>query len=798
MTEKISYVEIDLSRCSNTYSEGPCTASIPATGDIKCFNCWATCQDKPNYAKEIATSRHSTVTSKPPIDIDAIPDIESISIRPAKLDLGESIGVRASINITFKDSRYPDTGPEGDRYLSDRNYDPYTQGSYWGKFRARFPYVKGSDIRLIRGDSDQALAQMDTRHFIVETVAGPDSSGTFTIQCKDALKLADGKQSQCPIVSTGVTEFDITDVATAFVLAPAGIGNAEYPASGVINLGGKELCKFTRSGDTMDIGTVGERGAFGTTAVSHSAGDRAQIAIEFPAQRASLILQSLFEDYASVPTSYIPISDWIAEDTAYIDRNYTAVIAEPENVDKLVNEILQQTASTVWWDDVNKLIQFKTLKAVDTNAATYTDDLILADSFSAKDQNDKRVSQVWTFYGQINPLEKLDEKSNYSQGRVIFSTESEANFEGVPSIKSIFSRWIPVNGEDAATRLNQLILSRYTTPPRLVTFNLQKDFNLVIPTLANGYNVSNFTIQDETGALKIMPIQLTQVKDSEATYSVIGEEVLYTDTVSPDDPNIKPVPLYTGLNQNIRDVFDTIFPSVASGDTVNVTIGSGQVLGSADTSLPSLITGNWPAGVTLNLLNNGSVIGAGGAGGAGGGANTDINFGDGANGIEGGDAIDFTYDVNLENNGDIGGGGGGGGGGGAAVLASLSPPTGYVGGGGGGAGVGVGLGGSGGLGRASGAGQAGADGVGGGGSNYVLEGNGATGTNYTDNVGNFVSGGGGDGGSLGQIGAAGQDAQIGGLLASGGLGGLAGDAINKNGNTVIITGTGTIYGDVNP
>lgn len=803
MIERISYVEIDLNRCSEVYGVGACTASIPATGTDKCFNCFATCQDKTNYNKETVTSRHSTASGTLPIDIDAIPDLAAVSIRPAQLDLGESIGVRASVTLTFKDARYPDTGPEGDRYLSDRNYDPYTQGSYWGKFRARYPFTQGADIRLIRGDSSQSLAQMETRHFIVDNVSGPDSKGTFTIVCKDALKLADGKKAQAPVVSVGVTEFPISPTSTSFLLSPGGIGNLEYPTSGVINLGGKELCRFSRSGDTMDIGTLGERGAFGTTAVAHGAGDRAQIAVEYVPQQVSYILEDLLVTYANVPSDYIDFPNWLAEDTAYVDRNYSAVLAEPESVTDLVNELLQQTASTIWWDDVNKKIQFKVLNSVSPDAPRYDDNLILADSFSAIDQNAKRVSQVWTFYGQINPLEKLDDKSNYSQGRVIYSAESESNFEGVPSIKSIFSRWIPVNGENAATRLNQLILSRYTTPPRLLKFSLQKDQNLNIPLLANDYNISNFTLQTATGALATVPVQLTQVKDTDTGYSVIGEEVLYTDTVSTDDSSVKPLPLYTGLNQNIREVFDSVYPTVSEFDVINITIDSAQTLGSSSTDLPALITGDWPANVTLNLLNSGLIIGKGGAGGQGGTSLELQGAGFGASGEDGGVAFEASYDIEITNGGIIGGGGGGGSGGGAVYSNGAL----YVGGGGGGAGAGStsSLGGVGGVASQTdfpGVGKSGLSGVvsssqvpGDGGIPVVVD------SVFFTTVPPFPGGAGGKGGLLGEDGERGTRGSNNGItsieVGNRFSGGTAGAAINKNGYTVAVTGNIPL-GDVNP
>ena len=677
MTERITFVELDLRRCSNTYAGAPCTAALGVTGTKKCFNSFGTCQDTPNFTDETVTARYSTATSQAPA-IDAIPNIASVSIRPAKLELGESIGIRASININFKDSRYPDTGPEGDRYLADRDYDPYTQGTYWGKFRARFPFVRGSKIRLIRGSTDQTLAQMETRHFIVDGVAGPNSDGSFTIQCKDALNLAKGKQAQAPLLSTGTTTFGLSDVATNVLLDPAGVGNLEYPASGLVNIGGKELCTFTRAGDNMTI----VRGTNNTEAISHSAGVRIQLCLDYQIQRVVNIIQDLLENYASIDPALIPFFDWGLESDTYIDRNYSGIVAEPTAVDKLINELLVQTASNIWWDDINQLIQFRVLRAVDSDAATYTDDVIVSDSFSAKDQPNKRVSQVWTYYGQINPLEKLDEIQNYSTTIVTVSPESEADFDGEKSIRTIFSRWIPI-GSDAASRLNDLILSRYTTPPRLISFGLQRDVNLEDPTLGGGYNCSSFTMQTDEGATEIVPVQLLQVKSSDSGFNVIGEEVLYSQTIIPDDPTTKDIPIDT--SQTNIDLFAYAINAgftFNTGDTANFNVYSGVTVGSNSTSAPSMITGaeesgvgigdGWPSGVTLNLINGGNIYGKGGAGGSGGNATSIGEFGgsgegvtDGVTGGDGGIAIEAEYDLDITNSGTIGGGGGGGGGGGA-------------------------------------------------------------------------------------------------------------------------------------
>jgi len=155
MHSVVTYVELDLNRCSLSYGVGACTAA----GSEKCFNTRPTCQDKPNYTTETETIRFCVPSSNVPADSDAIPSVTGVDYTPARLDLGESIGVRASATITFGDHRFPDTGPAGDRYVAYRAYDPFNTGTFWGKFRARHSVIKGAAIRIIQGDATLAPSQ---------------------------------------------------------------------------------------------------------------------------------------------------------------------------------------------------------------------------------------------------------------------------------------------------------------------------------------------------------------------------------------------------------------------------------------------------------------------------------------------------------------------------------------------------------------------------------------------------------------------------------------------------------------
>jgi hypothetical protein len=138
-------------------------------------------------------------------------------------------------------------------------------------------------------------------------------------------------------------------------------------------------------------------------------------------------------------------------------------------------------------------------------------------------------------------------------------------------------------------------------------------------------------------------------------------------------------------------------PSVAGAFTV--TIAAGVTVSSAGTGSPAIVTGTFPGGSTVRLVNLGAIYGAGGSGGPGGVS----GGGSGGPGSAGGDALSISRDLIIDNtSGFIGGGGAGGSGGNGAP--SLVVTFGGGGGGGGGQGVTGGGGGSAGPGAAGGAG----------------------------------------------------------------------------------------------
>jgi hypothetical protein len=238
----------------------------------------------------------------------------------------------------------------------------------------------------------------------------------------------------------------------------------------------------------------------------------------------------------------------------------------------------------------------------------------------------------------------------------------------------------------------------------------------------------------------------------------------------PAPPPTGPTEVVISASTNNLNLWDYIASKgLASFGSWKVTISSGVVIGSASNAAPALDTGLFPPGSTLTLVNNGTIVGAGGKGGEG--ANcSDTTAIPGMPGTLGGTALRTQVPLTFTNNGSIwGGGGGGGGGGGTKIIFKI------IGGGGGGGGAGT----------LAGAGGAGSPG-------------GSPGTAGNGGAGGVSDGGGkgGTGGGPGLVGTAGSGGSSCGSGSVAGVGGAAGPAVIGN-SLITWTAIGDRRGTVN-
>lgn len=178
--EALTYVEIDINYCANSYGSAPCTAA----GSSKCWNTRNTsddCQDPANFTPSVKTIRLAYPSEHLLAGVDCIPSLsEQVDITPGVMAPGESLGKRWECTVSSRNHPHGDAGL--DKYWGERDYIASDRGTYWGRFRARNSFLRGQPMRVYQGFANQDFADFTVYHFVIDNFAGPSAAtGVFTL-----------------------------------------------------------------------------------------------------------------------------------------------------------------------------------------------------------------------------------------------------------------------------------------------------------------------------------------------------------------------------------------------------------------------------------------------------------------------------------------------------------------------------------------------------------------------------------------------------------------------------------------
>lgn len=505
--QPITIVELDLDFCQNTYGVPPCMAAVGVTGAQKCFNTFKTCQDPDHYAKGTKTYRFCSEGPLTPVGEQLIPCITDLDIAPTQVS-PEGFSVSATVTVTMKDFPHHDRGC--DPYVASRSYNPQTQGTFFGRFRGRNPYLVNRVMRVNTGyvDAGGSLSTM-TRTYFIDRMEGPDANGIVKLYGKDVLRFADAEKAMVPKTSSGKLAVDMTATATSLTVTPAGSG-ADYPASGIVRLEDELVSYSGRSGDTL-TGLV--RASFGTEAQDHKANTTAQLCVRYNAQSVPAILYDLLTKYAGIPASYITMADWVAEANTWLPGflSPSVILSKPTGVKAIYEELLQSTGCALWWDDEAAQIRFKVIVPFLPNGTVpmlNEADHVLAGSLKVSDREGDRLSRVLLYLNQISAIG--DQKpENFRTVYVDVSTTGEAaNAYGVPAQRQIVSRWVPDLAQ--AAKVTSRLLARYEETPRQVSFRLDAKDMMKVGSL---FDLRSRLIQGADGLPQVTRFFVTEARE---------------------------------------------------------------------------------------------------------------------------------------------------------------------------------------------------------------------------------------------------------------------------------------------
>ena len=744
--------------------------------DDLCFNTFGTCQDTPNYLKEVRTYRFIDILARPVGAIDIYPSIKSVRYGATQLKPGGKFSVRSVVTVTLQDFAHNDSNV--DNYQNERTFNQEDRGTFFGKLKERNKFYIGRPMRVLEGYLDEpfSLVNFRTREYIIENIEGPTADGVVRIIGKDILALARNDRAKAPTASTETLRAAMTSGQTT-LLPQIGEAVVMFAGDKHVRIDDEIILLVSHTPtDTLNV----TRAQGGTTAAAHNNAVSVQQCLTYEDEPVIDVIDDLLVNFANVPSSFIPTADWEAEETESLTGyNMETIISTPTGVTKLLQEISEITLIDLWYSDVDQEIKLKLQTPFTEVTETWDDDdNIVADSVRVKDLNDQRLSRVLIYYGRRNFARDKMEPENYE----FINFEIETDKEGVnkyadEKIRTIFSSWFDASNLVQVQLTSQRLLKRFGITPIEVMFDIDaKD----VETLQTGdvYDLNTRVIQDVDGSQKTTRFQITETKPVN-----IGHKYKYKSMAFFQDAT--PTSLIISVDDTDYDIFVELGGPPAAVD-VTVTVNTGVNV-DATNGNPAMKTDGMHPDSTLHLINNGDVRGYGGNAGVGISANAfSIIIGSckffggkfgGSSGQQGGDAIFTTIDITMDNtSGNIWAGAGGGGGG----DAFKDNVTAYGGGGGGGGiGTDVGNGAPGGTGEAS---------VEPGCGGPAMDGDGVAGTDGSTSAAGVGGAAGGAGAGAGGGGGAdwGDDGFVGG--SGGKSGGVGGFAVRLNGNAIVWEG----------
>lgn len=477
-------VLLQVNVCGLTYGQAPCTAT--GGPGFECYNCFATCQDKPNYLETPQTISLGMNSTIQPIFDGGVRNAYQCLVgypkyTPTLLKRGEGVAIRGGVDITAQDFVMLETAQGGmvDHHQSTR--DNPMAGTFWGKFKARFPYYALSKVSIhyweVSADgSDGAL--VDVLEYRLETIQGPDKSGNVVLKCRDVLTAIDKESAQIPEADGAALTASINPTATT--IAINGYNAANWPAGGGVFVVEEEAVSYAaRSGDNL-TGCV--RGVYGTDNSSHDADERAIISIVWDTVNVVDIIYDLLVNYAGIDPSYIAYNDnpgdpdeWDDEKAQHLaGYNITHVIYTPTSVSDALNAICEQAYINLWYEPKTAKIR---ISATNTGLASQTA-LPVSDTNNMIDgpvklieRQKKMVSQSWYYYDKVSALAD-DSFFNYGEVDISVNTELESiNAWGHKRVALLVGSWL-YQGDNIAIITNSRIIDERSRPQYELTFQL--------------------------------------------------------------------------------------------------------------------------------------------------------------------------------------------------------------------------------------------------------------------------------------------------------------------------------------
>lgn len=554
------------------------------------------------------------------------PILKNVALTQPIVKPGISIGARAKITVSFDDMETDDIFELRPPYENKR-----VTGSFWGKLIAR-NILLNRVIEVERGYFNDGGYPVTEKETYVITDVQRTKNGGCTITGTDMLYYANEVKAKVPLSSAGKLTTQITLTQTTIDVSGSVQGEYDFELDafgvpktfGHVNIG-NEIVKYT--GVTYPTSTTSQltgctRAQFNSIAKGSSEDTLVQVCFVRELYNVVDVIRDILVRYTKIDLNFIDSALWDAEKAVgepLEPYNLTTVIPKPKSVKKVIDELIQTSGATMFFDTVKNKLALFGVAEFENPVFTFEEDInVQQDSVQITLNTNDQTTRRAIDYAKFDYTQNDDDR-NFLRGIPFIDdlNERPEAFDAISEAKTIKNNWL-----DASTLSDSLALGiverdvlRKTDIPFTVKMTIDEKH---IGDLQNGKRmwlgsvfelITSKAINPDGTPLSIRA-QVTQLKKrKDSLWDVTG--IKYSAHVLVEDE-------FDYILDSGDSGTDLIIESIAPdlpglGRPVRVLIKTGFEACSSSTSAYALKTGVYANG--LDLYMRGASFGAGGKGG---------------------------------------------------------------------------------------------------------------------------------------------------------------------------------------
>ncbi len=409
--------------------------------------------------------------------------IKSINEKATSIKPGQGLSERGNLTITFDDFINQDPNPDAPAV----NATVKKQGTFFGKLAARQIFDnKNVRLKLYRVQPDGTIDLVngaETRHYVAESF-NAGSSGTWKLNCKDVMSLANLDEKEWPIATNSFLRQDITenqlvlqvDNETVYSIGMVirigdefmridGVDTSD-PADHKIQVSGRGIP--IQAPTSLEILTITEK-------QEHDAGDEIFICDESDDETIDSLLTRILVDSDFDP-ALIPSAEWAAEvNEWHATTRINTLHIESKGVNDVLKSILNGFLMDLWFSTTENKAKLSAISVWKQSSSTIEEGKeINAYTISKKPQEQIRASRALVLYDKRNLADNEDD-SSYRKGSQ-FSDNAIIGPELYGEHKDKrFNNNIMLD-KDSADLLTQRYVSRFKFTPYIRSFTADERY----------------------------------------------------------------------------------------------------------------------------------------------------------------------------------------------------------------------------------------------------------------------------------------------------------------------------------